>query len=266
MSTTISYKGNTLATVNDNTKTLETEGKYLEADIVLTDLPAIGLYTIRPDAELIKTYSNDSLAVHDDSATLPAWKSTAATTIKASANLSGTVSLDYTNYDYFAVERFLTIPVYNTDTIAASRNEYSFGSSMYEIVNIPANTVESFSGTKYGSLSVGPATYTCYRLCYWSSASAIGLYTSSTYGIHQVTAAPSISSGKWTFKSPTLQFRGSTTYLTEAVYNTITDIRRQFVIDVYRAPKGHLAHDAWGIDQSLKHIVDCAKTNTHTLT
>ena len=38
MSTTVSYKGNTLTTVNNNTKTLETEGKYLEADIILTDV------------------------------------------------------------------------------------------------------------------------------------------------------------------------------------------------------------------------------------
>ena len=38
MSTTVSYKGNTIATVNNNTKTLETEGKYLEADVILTDV------------------------------------------------------------------------------------------------------------------------------------------------------------------------------------------------------------------------------------
>ena len=38
MSTTVSYKGNTLTTVDNNTKTLETEGKYLEADIILTDV------------------------------------------------------------------------------------------------------------------------------------------------------------------------------------------------------------------------------------
>lgn len=38
MSTTVSYKGNTIATVSNNTKTLETEGKYLEADIILTDV------------------------------------------------------------------------------------------------------------------------------------------------------------------------------------------------------------------------------------
>lgn len=38
MTTTVSYKGNTIATVDNNTKTLETEGKYLEADVVLTDV------------------------------------------------------------------------------------------------------------------------------------------------------------------------------------------------------------------------------------
>lgn len=37
MSTTISYKNNTIATVNNNTKTLTTAGTWLEADIVLTD-------------------------------------------------------------------------------------------------------------------------------------------------------------------------------------------------------------------------------------
>lgn len=38
MSTTVTYKGSTLATVNNNTKTLKTAGKYMEGDIVLTDV------------------------------------------------------------------------------------------------------------------------------------------------------------------------------------------------------------------------------------
>lgn len=37
MSTTVTYKGETLATVSNNTKTLTTSGKYLEDDITLTD-------------------------------------------------------------------------------------------------------------------------------------------------------------------------------------------------------------------------------------
>lgn len=38
MSTTVSYKGNIIATVENNTKTLNTQGKYLEADVILTDV------------------------------------------------------------------------------------------------------------------------------------------------------------------------------------------------------------------------------------
>ena len=38
MSTTVSYKNNTLATVNNQTKTLKTAGKYLEDDITLVDV------------------------------------------------------------------------------------------------------------------------------------------------------------------------------------------------------------------------------------
>lgn len=38
MSTTITYKGNTLATVSNNTKTLKTAGKYMEGDVTLTDV------------------------------------------------------------------------------------------------------------------------------------------------------------------------------------------------------------------------------------
>ena len=230
-----------------------------------SEKPTLGLYTIRPDAELIKTYTNDSLAVTDDKASMPSYNSSKAVTILASANLSGTVTLDYDNYDYFAIERFLTIPVYNTDTIAASRNDYAIASVAYELVDIPASTFKSQSGVTYASRSVGAAAYTNYRMLYYTSASAVSVYTSTTYGIHQVTAAPAVSSGKWTFKSPTLQFRGSTTYLTSAVYGTITDIRRQFVINVYRAPKGNLNLDGWGLQQQALHIIDCAKSNTHTL-
>lgn len=37
MSTTVTYKGQTLTTVENQTRTLQTAGKYLEGDIILTD-------------------------------------------------------------------------------------------------------------------------------------------------------------------------------------------------------------------------------------
>ena len=42
MTATITYKGNTLATANNNTKTLLTSGKYLEDNITITDVTSGG--------------------------------------------------------------------------------------------------------------------------------------------------------------------------------------------------------------------------------
>ena len=38
MSTTVTYKGSTLTTVDNQTRTLKTAGKYMEGDVVLTDV------------------------------------------------------------------------------------------------------------------------------------------------------------------------------------------------------------------------------------
>lgn len=42
MSTTVTYKGSTVTTVDDETKVLLTGGKYLEDDITLTDVASGG--------------------------------------------------------------------------------------------------------------------------------------------------------------------------------------------------------------------------------
>ena len=46
MSTTVTYKGQTLTTVNNQTKTLETAGTFLEGNITLTDVTAAGATNI----------------------------------------------------------------------------------------------------------------------------------------------------------------------------------------------------------------------------
>ena len=42
MSTTVTYKGSTLTTVNNQTRTLKTAGKYMEGDVILTDITESG--------------------------------------------------------------------------------------------------------------------------------------------------------------------------------------------------------------------------------
>ena len=38
MSTTVTYKGNTLTTAENQTRTLKTSGKYMEGDVIITDV------------------------------------------------------------------------------------------------------------------------------------------------------------------------------------------------------------------------------------
>ena len=63
MSSTVSYKGSTLCTVNNNTKTLLTEGKYLEDNITIVDVTQGGSATLiekSVTANGVYTASSDS--------------------------------------------------------------------------------------------------------------------------------------------------------------------------------------------------------------
>lgn len=63
MATTVNYKGVDIATVENQTKTLETEGKYLEGDIILTDVSG-------PDEDtLVEALHNRVTSVSDDTLT-----------------------------------------------------------------------------------------------------------------------------------------------------------------------------------------------------
>ncbi len=63
MSTTVTYKGNTIATVENDTKTLTTQGKYLEDNITLTDVSGSDVDT------LVEALHNRVTSVSDDTLT-----------------------------------------------------------------------------------------------------------------------------------------------------------------------------------------------------
>lgn len=60
MSTTVSYKGATIATVSNDTKTLLTEGKYLEDDLTLVDVSGGGSTLITKSISANGTYNASS--------------------------------------------------------------------------------------------------------------------------------------------------------------------------------------------------------------
>lgn len=267
----INYKGASIATLDaTGTKTLLTSGKYCEDNIdVVYARPQTALvpFAIRPDAELLRTYTFDQYAVADLGLTIPSYV-TSAQTLKASASLSPTITVDLNNYRYIAVERFLTIPEYSVTTKGKGRQEYLWCNYVYEVTRSAANEFPTIidSTKKITSAQTLWATSYLYRHLYWTSSSAITLYGSNAYGCYQTPYAPSISGSTMTIKSPLLGARGHSTYFTNTYMNALTDIRYQYVIDVYRAPLNSMGVDGWEQDQMLQHMIDCINTTDHKLT
>lgn len=223
-------------------------------------------FMVRPDAQKWKSISYDETA-SDLQITIPAY-TTSSTTLQTSANLSPTYTLDLTSYDYCVVVKALTIPTYSITTKAKGRQEYSLNVYVYELEQIPANTIHAFiDNTKYiTSDSYFWATQTHVREIYYSSGTAITAYASAAYGCNQTIIAPSLSSSTLTLRRPTFIIRGNTTYFVNTFMNAVTDIRFQFVQDIWRAPKNNLNIDGWGGVHLFKQSLADAQSTSHKLT
>lgn len=300
----VSYKGSTIATMNaSGTKTLETSGKYCEDDITVQytksggGSPALQSKTskstgveqivtpdsgydglssvtitpvlsgvIRPDAELVKTYTYNKLLVTDESVTLPAYNSSSQTTVKATEALSETYTCDFDNYNYYILERFATIPIYSSSSTAKGRQDYAIGVAACELVDIPENAFESQSGgKKYASPIRAFPVGSMYRELYWSGTSAVSVYSGSSYGMQQIAAAPTLSGSVITVKSPDIKVRGHTSYLSSTYYGYITDVRAQYVIEIYRAPKLNNGVNGWGLFTEINRTLNRLYSNNWTL-
>lgn len=225
---------------------------------------AIKVGALRPDAELVQKWSMDSYAVADLGLTIPAY-STSATTLKASTNID-TYTGDPLTYRYFITERMLTTPEYSITTCAKGRQEYSLGWAQYEWLYNPVGQMPTIiDPTKtYGVYSQMQSS-TLGREVYWSSASAVGVYTSSAYCANQAFAAPTITSNKTiTIKSPSIAIRGHATYLTQTFFDAIEDIRCQYVIELWRVPL--TGTDGWAHGTQMDSIFNDIANNGGTLT
>ncbi len=222
------------------------------------------LQVIRPDAELIETWSRDFHIVEDDGLTIPSY-STTATTLKATTTLDTYDGVPL-EYNYYVTVRTLTIPEYDVETTAKGRQEYSFSSALYEWVYTPSGEIQTINGAKtYGQYSQFLSGAVENRHVYWSSTTAISPYKSVSYGVGQSVTVPAVASNKTiTIKSPTVTIRGSTTYFTSTFYNALTDVRCQYIIELWRVPI--TAVRGWGHGSADKHILECVRSSSHTLT
>lgn len=223
---------------------------------------------LRPDATLIDQRTYDKYIYADEGVTIPSYTTT-ATTLKASAALNPTyTTVDY-DYDWFVLIRCLTIPKYSGSVaVSKGRASWHFTSALYELVTFPAGTLgaidSNVSTTSRTSSLVATGAFS--RLIYWTSASEVAAYSTTAYGTVQSIAAPTHSTGSISLYSPSLNIRGSSTYFTSTHFNALTDIRYQWIVDVYRASKNNLNLDGFNQETHAQHIVSCAQSASQKLT
>ena len=224
-------------------------------------------YVLRPDATLVSAFGYDKYLNASEKVTIPSYSTTAATVLP-SATLSPTISLDFGNYDYYVVERALTIPEYSISTKAKGRVEYHLSSYLCELEYTPANTFPAIIDPtkKYTSAQVTAIANNYTRLVYYSSGTAITPYSSAGYGYAAVMQAPSVTAaGVLTLKTPIYITRGHTTYFVNTFMNAVTDVRLQWKYELYKIPKSNLNLDGFGNKQNLQKILDCINLTDHKL-
>lgn len=227
---------------------------------------ALKMGVIRPDAELLQTWTMDKMLVQDLDISIPAYTTT-ATTLKATENLATYDGTPLT-YRYIVIQRCLTTPVYNISTLAKGREEYVFSVGAHEWVYQVSGQMRSLDGTKtYGQYSQMNAIGPISKEIYWSSGTAIGVYTANAYCLAQTLTAPTITSNKTiTIKTPSIAIRGHTTYLTEQFFNAITDARLQYVIELWRVPITQGVFDGWMFTSMTDSVLNNINNNNGKLT
>ena len=225
---------------------------------------------IRPDAVLEQSWTYDKYIVADEHVTIPSY-STNEQTLKASSALVTNKSLDCSQYDYLVTQRGIAIPSYSSSAKGAGRCIYSIATNSTEIVCIPSSffTVDGASSDRYASPASGSlGAYGA--VVYWRSGSAIRATAGTSYGIY--TAFPGVSftasnagTPTITINSPNLRIKGSSTYLNSTYWGYLTDIRYQYIIQLWKVPRtGDI--DGWINTSQLVHAINCAQSASGTLT
>lgn len=230
---------------------------------------SIQFSAIRPDAELVQRYSVDRLLVADDGVTLPEAPTAAKVDLVASQSLPD-ITTDLTNYKYFVNQRAIAYPIYSSTEISRGRFEYSVCESCYEGLSFDSGEFVSLvdSEKNYANgvyVFVGSSQY---RGVYFTAATGtIGVYTSSTYGLYVVFSTPALTSSVIRLSTPSLSVRCQANIYDEPFWDSTTDIRYQYIIEVWRAPRGtDRDMDGWSNTMQMERSLGCVLSQSHTLT
>ena len=225
---------------------------------------------IRPDAELVQTWTYDKYIVEDEGVTLPAY-STTAQTLKASASLSPTATVSAETYDAMIVTRTLATPVYGSGATSSKRMAWSAYFDMIELCSIPPNVVSGGGASINSNVRFTKYYNSEGRFVYFDST---GMLQSGNgaQGVYASPYSPSVSYNSSTAiqtvtaKSPTLIIKGAENYLNQTNFEAITDIRYQYIIELWQVPHGSLNLDGWGYRQLFINANTCANSASGKLT
>lgn len=268
-----------ITALNISDSTLETADQlaqgvtgYNKNGVKLTGTANVGSIkfpVIRPDAELVQRWSVDHLLVADDGVTLPQAPVDAKVDLVASESLPD-ITTDLANYKYYVAQRAIAYPIYSSSEIGRGRFEYSLSESCYEALTLDGGEFESLvdSEKSYANGSYWFVGSSQYRGIYFTAASgAMSVYTSATYGLYVVFSSPSITGNAIRLSTPTLSARCQVNIYDEPFWNITTDIRYQYIMEVWRVPRGaDRDMNGWSNMMQMERSLGCVLSPSHTLT
>lgn len=213
--------------------------------------------------ELVKSWTYDKKIVQDGVIEAMPSYSTSNESLVDAATIE-TLTLNTGDYYYYIFDRFLTIPIYDTTVLSTGMEEYHFVVKNGWIY--PGTTYKAISDPTKTTGSIASSTsYLNTVLVYWGP-SALESTTTSGYGAYQSVSSSitfTASTREFSVKSPSLRIRGNTTYFTQTAWSHLTDVRYQYVLDLYRTPKTGDFRNYWG---QFDHVLDCVNSADHKLT
>lgn len=223
---------------------------------------SIKMGVLRPDAELVDSWTYDKYIVDDESVTIPAY-STSTQTLLAQSVLD-TVSIDTSTYYYGIVTYGLSTPVYSDPTVGKGRWIFTWGVWVYDFLTMSG----LFAPTGYPSLSFGTDGSNNYAIycCSYSSATATSVSTSAYGGaVGTPNHAFNTYSNTATVRAPALTILGSTSYCAQTYWNYIEDIRYQYIIELYRVEKGSNSVEGFSRQSAVQRIANAVNSASGTL-
>ena len=223
---------------------------------------------LRPDAEVCWSYSFDQHLIADVGFTWPAYSTSSVVAIASEELVTYTTDTEF--YRYAVLCRSLCIPEYSITTKGKGRLEYTFASYVYEGAKI--NRLYAISDPSV-SRSTTANTFTAVSLTafsrsmYWTSSSATVANTSAN-GIRATFATPTYGTDGSTIiiKSPNVYVQGNATSFASTYFNAVTDVRIQWIIEIYRVRWASMNIKGFYQTSQAMHIVDCINSASHTLT